>query len=110
MHGSEKMGFEILTNTTWADFHSDISSRLRTNLDAPPAQLAYRLHYDGAYSNHSPLGLDLDWYIAMMNVCRRTQDGFRVEIDILKLKTRVRISINYDFNNTDTGILNSEGL
>lgn len=99
------MGFEILTNTTWAGFHSDISSRLRTNLDA---RLAYRLHYDGAFSNYSPLGLDLDWCIAMMKVCRRRQDGFQVEIEVLKLKTRVRISINCDFNDTDTATLKSE--
>lgn len=110
MHGLGKMGFEILTNTTWANFHSDISSRLHSSLDVPPAQLAYRLHYDGVYSNYSPLSLDLDWSIAMMKVCRRKQDGFQVEINVLKLKTRVRKSIIDDFDTTNTGILDSAGL
>lgn len=104
------MDFEIRTNMTWADFHSNISSRLRSSLDAPPVQLAYRLHYNGVYSNHSPLGLDLDWCIAMMRVCRRRQDGFQVEINVLKLKTQVRILTIDDFDTTNTGILDSEGL
>lgn len=96
------MRFEILTNKTWTEFYSDMGSRLRINLDDPLPQIAYRLHYGGMCSNYSPLDLEVDWCLAMMEVCRRRQDNLEVEIDILKLKKRVRIQLIYYFKVTNS--------
>lgn len=90
------MCFEILTNKAWDDFYSEICSHLYTTSDEPPTgtQLAYRLCDDGIYSNYSPLIMELDWCLAMMKVCRKKQNSFGVEIDILKIRKPVSKSIN----------------
>lgn len=94
------MSFELLTNKTWGVFQSDICGRLHVALDESLVQFAYRLREDEIYSGYYPLGMDLDWCLAMMSVCRGKKDNLQVEIDILKLRKPVSILLDliYQYN------------
>lgn len=87
LSGSAKKNFEILTNITWAKFHSEICGRL--GVDPGQSQLEYRILSDGLYSDYFPLDMELEWSLAMRSVSRGCQRDYEVEIQILMLRKPV---------------------
>lgn len=87
LSGSVKRIFEILTNITWAKFHSEICGRL--GVDPGQSHLEYRIFSAGLYSDYSPLDMELEWSLAMRSISWGCQRGHEVEIQILKLRKPV---------------------